>query len=380
MFNVKHPFVLFAGVGDQDFRYASGFEVERGVYLSFAPGDDLLILSTLELDRAREESRAARIVDRLELGWRESDNPVAAWAGPILAVLRERGLTEVHVPAALPAALYQALNDGGLETVIEPRLLVEARRRKTPDELRSIHAALRASEAACVEVVRRIAAAEIRNGLLWEEGRPLTSEHLIALASGTLQELGYQSVDLIVAGSPGSALPHNRGSGQLRAGSPIVLDIFPQGRSTGYHADMTRTVVAGPVDKPWQRVSDAVLAAFDAGVAELRPGGDGQKAMRAACQALVDAGYGTSTAGYEGKAGLRLTHGLGHGIGLDVHEDPFVRDHPIDLVEGDVLTFEPGLYQLGLGGIRWEDTGVIEADGFRSFNTLPKSLDPNDYL
>lgn len=377
---MEHPFALFAGVADQDFRYASGFDVERGAYVWFAPGDDLLILSTLELDRARAQSRAARVVDRLDLGWTDSEDPIGGWAAPIRAALAERGLGEVRVPAALPAGLYQALVDGGLEVVIDPRLLVEARRRKTPDEVRSIHAALRAAEAACVEVVRRIAEAEIRDGMLWEQGRPLTSEHLIALASGALQELGYQSVEMIIAGSPGSGLPHERGSGQLRASAPIVLDIFPRGQSSGYYADMTRTVVAGPVAEPWQRVSDAALAAFDAGVAELRPGADGQSAMRAACRALVEAGFGTTIAGFEGKPGFKLTHGLGHGVGLDIHEAPSVRDHPETLIEGDVITFEPGLYDSRLGGVRWEDTGIIEGSGFRSFNSLPKSLDPRDYL
>lgn len=377
---MKHPFVLFAGVGDEDFRYASGFDVERGAYLSFAPDDDLLIVSTLEVERAREQGRAKRVADRIELGWQESDDPTAAWAAPITTALRERGLGEVSVPASLPAALYRALAEAGVEVVIQPRLLVEARRRKSPEERRWIHAAQRAAEAACVEVIRRIAEAEIRDGLLWEERRPLTSEHLIALASATLQELGYQATGLIVAGSPGSGLPHYRGSGQLRVGAPIVLDIFPRGAGTGYYGDLTRTVIAGPFEERWQRISDAVLAAFDAGAGQLKPGGNGQAAMRAACQALVDAGFGSSTQGLEGRPGPRLTHGLGHGVGLDVHEDPFLRDHPIELIEGDVVTVEPGLYEVGLGGVRWEDTGIIEASGFRSFGSLPKSLDPRAYL
>jgi Xaa-Pro aminopeptidase len=377
---VEHPFVLFAGVGNADFRYASGFDVERGAYIRFAPGDDLLILSTLELDRARAESRAKRVVDRLELGWRESGDTTAAWAPAILAALRERNVSEIQVPSSLPAALYRALDEAGVEVLIEPQLLAAQRRRKTAEELRSIHAAVRATEAACVEVIRLISAADIRDGLLWEAGRPLTSEHLIAVATASLLELGYEAPELIVAGSLGSALPHYRGTGQLAAGVPIVLDFFPRGRSSGYHADVTRTVVAGPVEEPWQRVSDAVLAAFDTATSVLRPGADGRTAMRAACQALVDAGFGTATAGLEGRPGFVLNHGLGHGLGLDVHEDPHLRDHSVELVEGDVVTVEPGLYEVGRGGVRWEDTGVIEAAGFRSFNELPKSLDPRDYL
>lgn len=377
---MEHPFLLVAGVGDNDFRYASGFDVERGAYLRFAAGDDLLIVPALEVDRAREQSRAKRVVDRAELGWRESQDRLGGWAEPILAALRERGQNQVRVPSALPAVLYRTLLERGLEVVIEPSLVATERRRKTPEEIRWIHAAQKAAEAACAEVIRRIAEAEIRDGLLWEQGRPLTSEHLIALATGILQELGYQATDLIVAGSPGSALPHYRGSGQLRARAPIVLDIFPRGRSSGYCGDLTRTVIAGPIDEHWRQVSEAVLAAFAAGAAQLKPGGDGQMAMRAACQALVDAGFGTMTEGLEGRPGPKLTHGLGHGVGLDIHEEPFLRDFPLRLEEGDVVTVEPGLYELASGGVRWEDTGVIEASGFRSFGTLPMSLDPAAYL
>ena len=76
----------------------------------------------------------------------------------------------------------------------------------------------------------------------------------------------------------------------------------------------------------------------------------------------------------------RMSHSLGHGVGLDVHEAPSLRDLDYPLLAGDVVTIEPGLYLKGVGGVRVEDTGIITADGFQNFTTLPKSLDPKAYL
>ena len=378
---MEHPFLLFAtGDGDADFRYATGFEVGSSAYLWFRDGDDMLVTSPLELERARRQSRAARVVDMRELGWDQSITGVAAWAEPLARAALEHGAGELRVSQRLPAGLYEALRQSGVTPRIDAELLVGRRRRKSKEEQGWIHAAQRAAEAACVEVVRQIGEAEIRDGLLWQAGRPLTSEHLMAAASRVLEEIGYEGPRMIIAGSPGCALPHYRGEGQLSAGAPVIIDIFPRGATSGYYGDLTRTVVAGEVPERWRRVSDAVLAAFEAGLAELRPGGSGQAAHRAACQVLVDAGYGTTTKGLEGREGPRMNHSLGHGVGLEIHEQPGLRDAPSTFAEGDVVTVEPGLYEVGQGGVRWEDLVVITENGHRSFTSLPKSLDPADYV
>lgn len=363
-----------------DFRYATGMGLEGAAYLRFAPGDDVLLVAGLELDRARSESSAAQVMDRVDAGWYETTNTYDAWTAAITRVAQEHGAARFRVPRNFPAGLFVSLRNAGLDLAIDPGLLVAERRRKSKEEQGWIHAAQRAAEAACVEVIRRLAEAEVRDGLLWEHGTPLTSEHLIAAAAETLQELGYETGEGIVAGSPGCALPHHRGTGQIRAGHPVVIDIFPRGGQSGYHGDLTRTVVVGEPQNGWQAVAEAVLAAFEAGAKVLKAGANGRDAHRAACQALVDAGYGTLTPGYEGSDGPRMNHGLGHGVGLDVHEPPQLRDLDYPLQSGDVVTIEPGLYEVGSGAVRWEDLGVIEEGGFRNFTSLPKSLNPLDYL
>ena len=126
----------------------------------------------------------------------------------------------------------------------------------------------------------------------------------------------------------------------------------------------------------------ATLQALDAGVESIRAGVPGKDVHLAVCQVLVDRGYGTTSAGYEGPEGVaKMNHSTGHGVGLDVHEEPSLRqtsDEPLQ--EGDVVTVEPGLYKLGLGGVRIEDTGMVTANGFHNFTTITRSLNPKDYL
>ena len=126
----------------------------------------------------------------------------------------------------------------------------------------------------------------------------------------------------------------------------------------------------------------AVLQALDAGIETIVAGVRGKDAHFAVCQALVDRGFGTTTDGFEGPEGVaRMNHSTGHGVGLEVHEEPALRavnNEPLE--EGDVVTVEPGLYLLGFGGVRIEDTGMVTRQGFRNFTTLTRSLDPRDYL
>ena len=377
------PLLLFSrGHGDAEFYYASNFDVENAVYVRFGAGDDVLVVATLEVERARSEARVARVADWTELGWTERADPLASWSEVALRMLRERGIGAVVTSPRLFAAIYRSLADAGVEIEIDAQLFTEERRRKSEDEAAAIRAAQRAAEAACVEVIRNLAIAEVgSDGILHLEERPLTSEMLMARAQLVLNEHGHVSPEMIVASSPGCALPHFRGAGPIRADAPVIIDIFPRGSSSHYHGDLTRTVVPGTISDAFRRMHEASEAALDAAIRVLRAGADGREVHRMACRVLVDRGYGTTTEGFEGNLdGPRMNHSTGHGVGLDVHEAPYLRDLEYPLVERDVVTVEPGLYQTGLGGVRVEDTGIVTAEGFDNFTSLPRSLDPRAYL
>lgn len=379
---MKPILLLSRGSADADFLYACHLSVEQAIYLRFAPGDDLLVVSTLEFERARRESRAATVIDRRDAGWVDQEDTLAAWSDVSRRLLAERGLSEVRVSPLLPAAAYEALRGAGVGVEIDRRLFLDERRRKSAEEADCIRAAQGAAEAACVEVIGQLAAAEPKaDGLLWLEGSPLTSERLMASAQAALSQIGYSAAEMIVAGSPENALPHFQGAGPIRSSAPVIIDIFPRGRTSHYHGDLTRTVVPGQVPDPVRRMHDTCVEALDRAIGLLSQGVNGREVHRAVCQVLVDRGFGTTTDGFAGDpAAPQMIHWTGHGVGLEVHEAPALRDLDCTLQEGDVVTVEPGLYLTGLGGVRVEDTGLVVAGGFRNFTSLPRSLDPADYL
>lgn len=373
----KAPIVLLPSGGeDADFIYATGMSVEQAAYVRFAEGDDVLVVSPLEGDRARAEAKVSKIVEDRDAYARQS------WASVAAETLRERGITEARVSPNLRAVHLEDLRASGIDVQVDRTLFVAERRRKTETEAAAIQAAQEAAEMAVVEVVRGLAEAEIRDGILWSNGDPLTSEKLYARAQLQLGEHGFTCPDMIIAGAPECALPHYRGTGPIKANGPVVIDIFPTGRASHYNGDITRTVVVGEVSEDVRRMHAAVLQALEAGIESISAGVPGQEPHQTVCQVLVDRGFATTTPGYEGKEGVaRLNHSTGHGVGLDVHEEPALR-HGVTapLEEGDVVTVEPALYLLGLGGVRIEDAGMVTAHGFRNFTSLTRSLDPRDYL
>jgi Xaa-Pro aminopeptidase len=376
------PIVLIpSGDGDADFIYATGFAVETALYVRFDDGDDVLVASPLEIDRARAQSKASRNLLLEEAGYEER-GPFASHARLAAKLLRSRGLEGARVSPRLQAGYLEELRAAGLDVEVDRTLFEAERRHKSPEEARSIEAAQRAAEAAVVEVVSQLAQADIRDGTLWLDESPLTSERLYARASMLLGEKGFTCPDMIIAGSPESAMPHFRGEGPIKAGAPVIIDIFPASRTTHYHGDLTRTVVVGEIPDEVRRMHAAVLQALDAGIESIRDGASGRDVHHSVCQVLVDRGYGATTKGFEGPSGVaKMNHSTGHGVGLDVHEDPVLRGPDENtLLDGDVVTVEPGLYLLGLGGVRIEDTGMVTAQGFKNFTRLTRSLDPRDYL
>ena len=173
----------------------------------------------------------------------------------------------------------------------------------------------------------------------------------------------------IVAGGPHGALPHAEPRDvEIAAGTLLVIDWGAQ--IEGYCSDCTRTVATGELDGEAAEVYALVQRAQRAGLEAVRAGPSGREVDAVARAIIEEAGRGDE-----------FGHGLGHGVGLEVHEEPSLRNKVDDLLqEGDVLTVEPGLYLLGLGGVRVEDTGMVTGNGFKNFTALTRSLDPQDYL
>jgi Xaa-Pro aminopeptidase len=379
---MKPLLLLSRGEEDADFIYATGFAVENGLYIKFDADDDLLAVSPLELERAAEGSHAKRVEDARDVGLEKGASDFdAALARLGAKLLLDRGVRETRVAPRLPAAWYEEIRAGGVEPEIEAGLFLEERRRKSAEEASFIHSAQRAAEAACVAAVGLLAQAEVSDRRLMLNGEPLTSERVKVEAEAALTGIGYAAGELIIAGAPGNAMGHYRGEGPLLANAPIVMDIFPRGRTSHYHGDLTRTVVVGEISDELRGMHAACCEALDAALLLLKAGVNGKDVHRAACRILLDCGYGATSEGFEGEPGRpRMNHSLGHGVGLEIHEAPYLRDLDYPLVPGDVVTVEPGLYLAGFGGLRVEDTGMVTRDGFKNFTALTRSLEPKAYL
>ena len=166
------------------------------------------------------------------------------------------------------------------------------------------------------------------------------------------------------------------GHGPLKSGQPVIIDIFPQDKQTLYNGDCTRTVVNGDVSDTVAAMHRAVLEAIEAGIAAVRTGITGEHVHRATIEVIERHGYGLGLPGDDDPDEYcAMTHGTGHGVGLDVHEPPLLDFGGPPLVAGDCLTIEPGLYSRAIGGVRVEDMVIVEEDGARNLNQLPGGLD-----
>jgi Xaa-Pro aminopeptidase len=281
------------------------------------------------------------------------------------------------VPPSLGVLYADELRARGLSVSPDARLFAKLRRSKTEDEISYIEKTQRAVEDACalaVEILEESRVAE--DGTLLYENETLTSERLRAEIDIELLRRGCVADGTIVAGGSQAADPHERGHGPLKTGEPIILDIFPLDKTTRYYADMTRTFVKGEPSKELQTMYDAVLESQEVALSTIRAGTNGREVHKKVSDVLHEAGY--KTLQYDQKPGEPLQegfiHGTGHGVGLEIHEAPRVSTADEQLVPGDVITVEPGLYYPEVGGIRIEDLVVVTKDGCRNLTEFPKAF------
>jgi Xaa-Pro aminopeptidase len=359
--------------------YRTGFLVPDPVVVVDRGGDDTVLwTSPLEEGRARKESSVGRVRSTAELDLppsRAGANEHDGWANLVAAVCREHGINAVDVDADFPAVLADHLRQNDVD--IRPRtdLYQRQRRIKSAQEVEWITATENAGMAALQKAIDVIAASEIKDGLLYHEGRKLSSKDLIYTVESHLLENGMGTEDSICCGGPESADPHRAMSDVIRAGLPIVLDIFPFDKRTRYWGDMTRTVVRGTPPPEVERMWDAVLEAQQAGLDTVRAGANGRDVHFACCEVFERHGYGSLAKPYRDiQSDARFIHGTGHGLGLEIHEFPRVNESDIVLEVGDIITVEPGLYDPRLGGIRIEDLVVVTETGCRNLTTLPKTF------
>jgi len=356
---------------DQDLYYKTHFLAGDPFLYVEVDGHPVLLVNSMELGRAKKES----IVDDVrswdqynfkELVKQEGDVH-KAYARFMRDVLSDLGADHVVVSSTFPAIYADELRARGVDVSFNTEMFRMQRRIKSADELAAIEEAQRATERSCMRAIDILRASEDRKGMLLYDGIPLTSERLRSeIELSLLRDNMDTTLSPIVAAGPGAADPHWRGEGPIKAGQALVLDIFPRSKKTRYFADMTRTVVKGDPGEQLRNMYDAVLASQEAAFRELRPGANA-RVVHEAVEAVFE------ERGFTGDGpGPRYIHSTGHGLGLDIHEPLGLGTRDEELLEGDVVTVEPGLYDPDIGGIRIEDMVVITDDGYRNLTQMSK--------
>jgi Xaa-Pro aminopeptidase len=320
-------------------RYLTGFTGTNGACIC---GPDVRLFLT----DFRYTERAAAEVE----GW-ETVTITNDWLKGIAERLSGRvGFEDDHMSVRLLGKLKEKLADG-IEMVAAGGAVERLRRVKDEEELAAIAAASKLAD-------------EVWTWSL-ERGLAGRSEREVARAAeARIRELGGDpSFPAIVAAGPNGALPHAEpGEREIGRGELVVFDMGAQ--LDGYCSDGTRTFATGEPGEEAREVYEVVLAAQLQSLEAIKAGVKGEDVDGVARKVITDAGYGE-----------HFGHGLGHGVGLEVHEAPRVSLRSDDvLASGEVVTVEPGIYLPGKLGVRIEDLVVVADDGLRNLSTLPKDL------
>jgi Xaa-Pro aminopeptidase len=287
------------------------------------------------------------------------------------------GIEQAVVPPDFPIAVGERLWQSGIRVTSDRVTFASRRRVKNDAELAGMRRAQHAAEAG-MDAARELLRAAVPNGSgLVVDGEPLTAERVKEAIQRAFLAHGAVAEDFIVAPGAQGAVGHDLGSGPIAAGQSVVIDLWPKDPETACYADMTRTYVVGEPPEELVEYHGLVKAALDRALETTRAGVPAAEPFRAVCDLFQDAGYPTQLSKQPGEVlDHGFFHGLGHGVGLEVHEPPWRGRAPGDLVAGDVVTLEPGLYRQGFGGVRLEDLVLVTADGAENLTEYPYDLRP----
>lgn len=363
--------MIAASETDSNLYYATRFIAPDPFIFLEVRGERLMVMSDLEMDRARSQATVDRVVSYsdVERTVRAQGVATPGTIDVVHGVLQASDVKRLIVPGNFPFASAVRLQQLGYQVEAKPDPLFSERAVKTDEEVCCVESAQRATEKAVASAHDALRRAEIRNGFLWLESEQVTSESIKKLINVALMESDCVAQHTIVAGGDQACDPHNEGSGPLPAERSIIFDVFPRSAQSRYFADMSRTVVKGRPSPELKKLYDIVKDAQEEAITKIRDGADGAKIHQGICDRFDAAGYRTGVVNGRMQG---YFHGTGHGVGLDIHEAPRISRSGSRLEEGHIVTVEPGLYYPGLGAIRIEDMVLVTKDGCRNLTQFPK--------
>ena len=374
---------------DSNMYYLTGFLApDPFIYLKKVDGEPLILVNTMEFPRAKKEAQIREVKSYEEYGFTKilkSAPDLDVGFAKFLASVVKKELgqkTVICVPPNFSVATADALRKEGL--TIKPMfdVIEKARETKENHELAAVKETQVVVEEATKKIIDFIAEADIgsKGTLVFREDgkkQPLTVGKIKALfGHHFIEKEVVTEQPLIVACGPRGADPHYDGEPHdlLKANQPIILDIPPRHLRNRYWSDMTRTVVKGKASKTIKKMFETVLDAKTAAMDAIHAGVLGSEMQLMCFNILEKAGYDTVRGGKQITKGY--THGLGHGVGLEIHEGPRMSEfYPFPLEEHNVVTVEPGLYDPEIGGVRIEDIVEVTKKGCNNFTKMEICLE-----
>lgn len=369
----RNAIAIFASSeSDADIFYATRFRAPNPFLYLEKGGRGTAYVSKMEYSRAKLEAKCAV---RLMPPSAAQKKGGTKETGAIAALLKKNKIRSVVVPFDFPLGLARKLEGGGVRVSPKPsRPFFESRKIKTGWEIACIRRSQLFAQkgvALAREIIAQSKISQRRGGKLEHGGRTLTSEFVRENISKFLVANGFDPSVPIVSCGAQSAFPHQRGSGPLFAHRPIIVDVFPRDLRTGYWGDCTRTFAKGAPAEEIVSMHAAVAQAHKAATGKIRDGAWGERIHEEVKKTFSERGYFNN---YGKRGSFGFTHGTGHGVGLEVHEEPRIASGAGPLFAGNVVTVEPGLYYQKTGGVRIEDLVAVRKNGCENLTSLEKGL------
>lgn len=359
-----------------DLLYATRFFAPDPFACFLHGGRSHLVMNDLEIDRARRQARVDEVISlsALQAELRREGRRTITTAAVLHRLLSGRGVRTLWVPFDFPTGLAFQLRRRGLRLRVKEGPFFDQRQIKQAREVRQITGAQRAAEAGLQAGIDLIRQARITSrGGLEQGGGALTAERVKETINTVLLKLGFVATHTIVAGGAQGCDPHNEGRGPLPAHRPIILDVFPRSQKDGYWGDITRTVVRGRAGDKVRALYRSVAEGQALALSQCRPGAGGREIHQSVRDFFDSKGFPT---GLKRGRMQGFFHGTGHGVGLEIHEPPYIGSRTESILRsGQVVTVEPGLYYSGVGGVRIEDLILITPRGHRNLTRFPKELE-----
>jgi Xaa-Pro aminopeptidase len=367
--------MVSASESDANMLYATAFFAPDPFIFFEQRGKRYLVMSDLEIDRAKKQAEVDQVLPltAYQARLRKAGCAAPGNADVLELIFREKGIGSVAVPANFPALLAEELRGRKIALEVKRDPFFSEREKKHKEEVKKIRDSLRVAELGLEAGIQALKRAKIGPGrYLYANGSKLTSERLKTIVNTTIMGQGWVPSHTIISSGDQCCDPHHEGSGPIKADTSIIFDIFPRSQKTGYFGDLSRTVVRGRASERLKEAYVTVQAGQEVAFREIRDGADG-RAIHQKILALFEQ-RGFPTGRIDGRM-QGFFHGTGHGLGLDIHEPPRIAATQATLKTGHVVTVEPGLYYVGMGGVRLEDVVLVTARGNRNLTRYPKFLE-----